>query len=87
MVVPKDLNKNSVDVEMCPHMTLFQDLAMQVNPPFTSCWTRYLHAATMGRTVPGLFLATEKAMCHSVSLSQGPQTAGTSGSLWTLSLS
>lgn len=63
------------------------DLGCGGDPTITSCWTRYLPAATIGKTVPGLFLAMEEAMCHSVSQSQGPQIAGPSGSLWTLPLS
>lgn len=68
-------------------MVLLQGLGAEVTPPITSCWIRYLLAATMSRTVPGLLLAMGEALCHNVSQSQGPQIVDTSGSLWTLPLS
>lgn len=77
MVVPKRLNTESMVVEMCPSMALFQGLGVEVTLPFISCWSRYLHAAIMSRIAPGLFLAMVEAMCHSVPLSQDNQTADT----------
>lgn len=46
-----------------------------------------LYTATLSRTVLGLFLAMEEAMCHSVFPVARSSNCRHSGSMWTLPLS
>lgn len=87
MVVSKDLNKNSVEVEMCPPRDTLPGLGCGGDPTIYFMLDQVPlccnHGQDSARTLPG-HRKSHVPQCVPVTLCQ---IADTSGSLWTLSLS